>query len=110
MKLLRVGFKIISKAESRIRTTLTGAAMAEKWVCQNYGGGGYKILDRTGKRICEVFATDQPRDKGVKTRNARLITAAPELLQSLKDLVENGINRKTFESAIAAISRTEDVG
>jgi hypothetical protein len=59
--------------------------------------------------VCGVFA----KDDGEATANARLIAAAPELLEALRHLVarviENGGTGDLIDSALAAIAKAEGI-
>lgn len=62
---------------------------------QGVYGSGYRIAKMTGGEIQRDHA------------NARLIAAAPELLEALKDLVNNGIGTEAVKHARAAIAKAE---
>src|SRR5260370_42352612 len=57
-------------------------------------------------RICVIHKNDA-RDNGQKSYWARLIAAAPELLDAINSLLEKGLNRKTVEQAALVVNRIQ---
>ena len=63
-----------------------------------------------GERICEIFGSDSPKDKWVKLARAHLISAAPDLLLALRDIMARGLNQATVERGAAVIRVAEATG
>ena len=70
--------------------------------------GGYEIQDDKGALICNLSGW---RGEQQTLANARLIAAAPELLEALKELCDvtdtNDYNEAAFFKAEAAIAKAE---
>jgi hypothetical protein len=82
------------------------------WVAAPYEGYGPRTTvrqgcERTGMRIASTFETTSPRNIERNEANARLIAAAPELLQALMAICDEGDARQGYASIEAYdIART----
>src|SRR4051812_33321262 len=89
---------------------------AEQWHSQSHTTGGKKregfiVWDTRSKaRVCENFPNVEPFDVATKRRWRRLIENAPNLLAALRDIVDQGSNRKTILRAIEVIDAVERAG
>ena len=65
------------------------------------------IINDGAVRICEGMISDKPYSPKAKRATGLLIAAAPDVLAALKAVIDQGLNRKTLEIALAAIGRAE---
>ncbi len=75
-----------------------------------YESDPYRLVDHTdGREIAAVSGVDNEN----RDANARLIAAAPDLLEALKGLLpmwESGVSEPWVEAAKAAIAKAEGEG
>lgn len=80
------------------------------WRCEpdKYSKGALWVLDANGVAVITAQLCEQPLD--MDPADARLIAAAPELLEMLRTILEAGRLSPSLEAACALIRRIEGEG
>ena len=86
--------------------------MGERWTYRTHTSGndrevGFYIFDGKNQEVCRLHPTSPKHSPATAKRNARVIAAAPLMLEALKEVLDKGANEKTMRFAREAVDFAE---